>query len=92
MNPQNRVNKVIPSNVKMSKVWLSAVINTFLSPGEHVIDVDQREHGKGANKGAGLDRDAAPQQGFVAGLVKHSADDHLQIGEEAGENNPGDDL
>lgn len=57
-----------------------------------MIDVDQREHGEGADKGASLDRDATPQQGFVAGLVKQSADDHLQIGEEAGENNPGDDL
>lgn len=57
-----------------------------------MIDIDQREHGEGSDKGAGLDRDAAPQQCSVTCLVKQSANHHLHIGEEAGENNPGDDL
>lgn len=57
-----------------------------------MVDVDQREHGEGSDQGAGLDRDAAPQQGSVTGLVKQSPNDHLHIGEEAGEYNPGDDL
>lgn len=70
---------------------LTALIHTFLSPVEHVIDVDQREHGECSNKGAGLDRDAAPQQGSVTRLMKQSPNHHLQIGKEAGENNPGED-
>lgn len=57
-----------------------------------MVDVDQREHGESADKRARLDGDAAPQQGFVTGFVKQSADDHLQIGEDASENNPRDDL
>lgn len=42
-------------------VLQTAVIYTFLSPGKHVIDVDQREHGEGSDEGARLDRDATPQ-------------------------------
>lgn len=71
---------------------LTAVIHTFLSRGKHVIDVDQREHGEGSDEGAGLDGDAAPQEGSVTCLVKQCPNHHLQVGEEAGENNPGDDL
>lgn len=74
------------------KLLAGAVIPADLSRGEHMVDVDQREHGESANKRARLDGDAAPQQGFVTGFVKQSADDHLQIGEDAGENNPRDDL
>lgn len=73
-------------------VLLTAVIHTFLSPGKDLIDVDQREHGEGSDEGACLDGDAAPQQGSVTCLVKQRPNHHLQIGEEAGENNPGDDL
>lgn len=68
------------------------VVPAVLSWREHVVDVDQGEHGEGADERARLDEDAAPQQGFVAGLVQQSADDHLQVGEDAGEENPGDDL
>lgn len=57
-----------------------------------MIDVDQREHGEGSDEGAGLDRDAAPQQGSVTCLVKQSPNHHFYIGEEGSENNPGDDL
>lgn len=71
---------------------LTAVIHTILSPGKHVIDVDQREHGEGSDKRASLDRDAAPQQGSMTCLVKQSPNYHLHIGEEAGENDPRDDL
>lgn len=69
-----------------------AVVPAVLRRGEHVVDVDQGEHGEGADERARLDGDAAPQQGFVTGLVQQRADDHLQIGEAAGEENPGDDL
>ncbi|TNN68939.1 hypothetical protein EYF80_020800 [Liparis tanakae] len=50
------------------------------------------EHGERSDEGAGLDGDAAPQQGGVARLVQQSPDHHLQVGVEAGENDPGDDL
>lgn len=63
-----------------------------MSGGEHAVDVDQGEHGERADERARLDGDAAPQQGFVSGLVQQSADDHLQIGEDTREENPGDDL
>lgn len=69
-----------------------AVIHTVLGAGEHVVDVHQREHGEGSDEGAGLDGDAAPQQGGVTRLVKQRPDHHLQIREEAGEDDPGDDL
>lgn len=71
---------------------LAAVVHTFLSRGKHVIDVDQREHGERSNQGARLDGDAAPQQGSVTGLVQQSPNHHLQVGEQADENDPGDDL
>lgn len=71
---------------------LSAVIHTLLSPRKHVIDVDQREHGEGADERASLDGDAAPEQGSVSGLMKQRTNHHLHIGEDAGENDPGDDL
>lgn len=71
---------------------LTAVIHAILSPGKHLIDVDQRKHGEGSDKRADLDGDAAPQQGSVAGLVKQRANHHLHVGEEADENDPGDDL
>lgn len=71
---------------------LTAVIHTLLSPGEHGIDVDQGEHGERSDKGACLDGDAAPQQGSVARLMEQSPYYHLQVGEEASEKNPGDDL
>lgn len=74
------------------KLLAGAVIPAVLSPGEHMVDVDQREHGESPDKRAGLDGDAAPQQGFVTGFVKQSADDHLQIREDASEKNPRDDL
>lgn len=68
------------------------IVPAVLGRREHVIDVDQGEHGEGADERAGLDEDATPQQGFVTGFVQQSADDHLQVGEDAGEENPGDDL
>lgn len=70
---------------------LTAVIHAILCPGKHLIDVDQGEHGEGPDKRASLYRDAAPQQGGVTRFVKQSPNHHLQIGEEAGENNTGDD-
>lgn len=71
---------------------LTAVIHAVLSAGKHLVEVDQREHGEGSDKGAGLDGDAAPQQSGVARLVQQSPNHHLQIGEEARENDPGGDL
>lgn len=76
----------------ISKLCAGAVIHAFLSPLEHGIDVHQREHGEGSDEGAGLDGDAAPQQGGVTRLVQQSPDHHLHVGVEAGENDPGDDL
>lgn len=57
-----------------------------------MVDVDQREHGEGADERASLDGDAAPEQGSVSGLMKQRTDHHLHIGEDARENDPGDDL
>lgn len=57
-----------------------------------MIDVDQGEHGEGSDEGAGLDGDPTPQQGGVAHLVKQGPDHHLQVGEEAGEDDPGENL
>ena len=71
---------------------LTAIIHTLLSSGKHMIDVDQGEHGEGSDEGAGLDGDAAPQQGGVTCLVKQSPNHHLQVREETCENDPGDDL
>lgn len=70
---------------------LGALVDTLLGSGEHVVDVDQGEHGESSDQRAGLDGDAAPQQGGVTGLVEQSPDHHLQIGEEADEDDPGDD-
>lgn len=69
-----------------------AVVPAVLSWREHVVDVDQGEHGERADERARLNGDAAPQQGFVTSLVQQRADNHLQVGEDAGEENPGDDL
>jgi len=74
------------------RVLLTAVIHTFFASDKHLIDVYQREHGEGSDKGASLDGDATPQQGGVPRLMEQSPDHHLQIGEEAGEDDPGDDL
>lgn len=104
--PENRVKTVIPHSNRMGTVsikhiisektshisLLTAVSKTFFSAGEHVVDVDQREHGEGSDERAGLDGDAAPQQGGVTRLVKQSPDHHLHVGEKAGEDDPGDDL
>ena len=76
----------------MKHLLFAAVIHTVPSTGEHVVDVDQGEHAEGPDQGAGLDEDATPQQGRVTLLVKQSPDHHLQVGEEAGEDDPGDDL
>lgn len=80
--------------IKRSQVVppLAAVIHTFLSLWEQVIDIDQRKHGESSDKGAGLDRYAAPQQGSMTSLMQQSADNHLHIGEESSETNTGDDL
>lgn len=71
---------------------LTAFLDTFLASGEHVVDVDQRKHDESSDKRAGLDGDAAPQQGGVTRLVKQRTNHHLQIGKGTSENNPGDDL
>lgn len=71
---------------------LVAGIGAVLGPGKGVVDVDQREHGQGAGERAGLDGDATPQQGGVASLMEQGANDHLHIGEDASEANPGEDL
>lgn len=71
---------------------LTAVVHTFLSAGEHVVDVDQGEHDERSDQGARLDGDAAPEQGGVSRLVEQSPDHHLLVGEEAREDDPGDDL
>ncbi len=57
-----------------------------------MVDVDQREHGECSDKRAGLDGDAAPQQGSVTCLVEQSTDHHLHIGEDTSEKDRGDDL
>lgn len=57
-----------------------------------MIDIDHREHGQGANEWASLDGDAAPQQGSMSGLMKQRTNHHFHIGEDASENNPGDNL
>lgn len=80
-------------SIKTSNISLKgAVVHTLLRALEHVIDVDEGEHGEGSYQRARLDGDAAPQQRGVTGLVEQSPNDHLQVGEEAGENDPGDDL
>lgn len=71
---------------------LTAFLDTFLASGKHVVDVDQRKHDESADKRAGLDGDAAPQQGGVTRLVKQRTNHHLQIGKGTSEKNPGDDL
>lgn len=63
-----------------------------MTPGKHMIDIDHREHGQGANEWASLDGDAAPQQGSMSGLMKQRTNHHFHIGEDASENNPGDNL
>lgn len=57
-----------------------------------MIDIDQRKHGQGTNERASLDGDAAPQQGCMSSLMKQWTNHHLHIGEDASENNPGDNL
>lgn len=71
---------------------LIAVIHALLSPGKHMIYINQREHGQGADERASLDGDATPQQGSMSSLMKQRTNHHLHIGEDASENNPGDDL
>ena len=71
---------------------LAAVVHTLPGAGEDVVDAHQGEHGERPHQGAGLDGDAAPQQGGVARLVEQGADGHLQVGEEPREDDPGGDL
>lgn len=71
---------------------LAAGVHAVLGSGEHLVHVHHREHGEGSEQRAGLDGDAAPQQRGVARLVQQRADRHLQVGEESGEEDPGDDL
>lgn len=71
---------------------LAAVVHTFLGSGEHLIHIYQWEHGQRSKERARLDGDAAPQQPGVTSFMKQGPDHHLQVGEEADEKDPGDNL
>lgn len=69
-----------------------AVVHTVRPAAKEVVDAGEGEHGEGTHQGAHLDDGAAPDQGGVARLVQQAADHHLQVGEEAHEQDPRDHL
>lgn len=69
-----------------------AVVHTVRPAAKEVVDAGEGEHGEGTHQGAHLDDGAAPDQGGVARLMQQAADHHLQVGEEAHEQDPRDHL